>query len=445
MFAQYATGAKQDTAHFRKDEADERKIRALGRTMSVGQVLPKFASLRKWCPTVANQCYSPSCVAWATGYAAMTVRRAQQLNLTDRESIDAIAFSASYIFNKSSNHCNERAFSQIEPILEEGVCPAHLFPNTLICTTRPSEKDSLEACPFRVALFKPVFLPEDSKDDKILRLRQALNRYLPVVVQVRAVPSLFHPEKGLWKYQFNEPDTNGWAHAMCLVGYDDINKKFELMNSWGTDWGDNGFVRIGYEELLENALQTGGLLEAAYQLDLYPPKTAAFKGEILLERLVEAHDCVNSSYEQISIFKNNNIYNTKKQSFTRQDKIRFLFSTVLDTSYIYIFGQDAGTGIWNTYEKTLLKKPSTILPQNNHLLNFTSAGTEVVCCLFSDAPILDFEKRIQALSKQKVKNSDLFKILKKQFPAITTELESEKMAFQSGQMALMTVVLEIRE
>ncbi|MEY4937019.1 MAG: hypothetical protein RIS64_3378, partial [Bacteroidota bacterium] len=34
--------------------------------------------------------------------------------------------------------------------------------------------------------------------------------------------------------------------------------------------------------------------------------------------------------------------------------------------------------------------------------------------------------------------------LKKQFPNVTNDLEMEKMAFRNGQMALMTVILEIR-
>ncbi len=444
--AQYITGARRDTAHFKTDEAKERLNRRLGRSksLSAGEILPSAVSLRKWCPTVGKQCNS-SCWAWATGHAAMTIRRAQKWNITDRERIDALAFSASYIFNKVSPNCDAVSFSSVEKVLERGVCPVHVFPNDRICNTKPSEKDDLEAERFKVALIEFVFVTEDSKDKKLLHLKQTLNHNLPIVIQVRSVPSLFRPENGIWKYSFNEPDTTDFQHALCLIGYDDRNKRFELMNSWDTTWGDKGFVYIDYEALLENALQRDGLLQAAYKLDIADPEMSPLKGEVILERLVDATNCRNQRFERILVKNNNNIYNTVRPYFTRQDKIRLLFPETNIKQYVYFFGQDAGTGVWKRYEDILLQSPSTLLPQNNELLNFTEAGTEIVCCLFAAQPIKDFERQLDALPKQKVAIANLFNTLKTQFPDITTELEWDKMAFRNGRMALMTVVLEIKE
>ncbi len=170
--AQYATGAKYDAAYFKKDLAD---LRSLGRSMApIGEVLPKSVSLRAWCPTVGNQCNPPSCVAWAIGYAAMTIRLAEQRQIKDRERIDALALSASYIFNKSSFNCAGLAFSMVEPVLKMGVCPAYIFPNTQICAQVPTDKDQLEASPFKVRLFQPVLLPEYTIDDKLLAIKPHL-------------------------------------------------------------------------------------------------------------------------------------------------------------------------------------------------------------------------------------------------------------------------------
>lgn len=449
--AQYVTGAIRDTAFFKAEEALERRKRANGQVRSApnGEVFDRFVSLRKWCPTVGNQCNRPSCLAWATGYAAMTIRRAQQLNITNKEQIDALAFSASYIFNEISSNCSGLTFSKVERVLERGVCPAHQFPNTRICGLPPSEKDTLEAARFKVHFFKPVFLPEDSKKDKINRLKRALTEHLPIVIQVRAVSSLFHPENGVWNYAFDEPDATPFDHALCLVGYDERLGKgkevFELMNSWDTTWGDKGFVRIGYEALVENALKPEGLLQAAYQLDIAEPQSSPFKGTMILERLVETNRCTNRPFESVSIRKNHNVYIPVKKSFTQQDQMRLLFPEKMEPQYVYFFGQDAGTGLWKSYANTLLQKPATVLPLNDQLLNFTAGGTEVICCLFSTTPINDFKQRVQALPTQKVPIPNLFETLKKQFPLITTELETEQMAFKRGKMALMTVVLEIKE
>ena len=33
---------------------------------------------------------------------------------------------------------------------------------------------------------------------------------------------------------------------MCIVGYDDIQRILIIRNSWGTDWGDNGYGYMIY-------------------------------------------------------------------------------------------------------------------------------------------------------------------------------------------------------
>jgi Papain family cysteine protease len=442
--AQYATGAIYDAAYFKKDEAE---LRRLGRSMApVGQVLPRSVSLRAWCPTVGNQCKSSSCVAWAIGYAAMTIRLAEQRQIKDRERIDALALSASYIFNKSSSNCDGLAFSMVESVLKTGVCPAYLFPNLQICNQVPTQTDSLEAAPFKVRRFQPVFLSDASIDDKLLAIKRTLNARLPIVVQVRVDSGLFYPENGVWKPRPSK-QTLAYDHALCLIGYDDSTRTFELMNSWGTDWGDKGFVHIAYPDFLENALEENGLLKAAYQLDLYPVEPARFRAEAVLERLANNTTCVNRSFERIHIKKENNIYKTVKQRFTRRDEVRLLFPNVDEPQYVYFFGQDAGTGVWTKYADTLLRQSATILPDKKALLNFTAEGTEIICCLFSEVPIVDFETRLQNLPTAKPNaqtNGILFETLKKQFPNVSNDLEMEKMAFRNGQMALMTVVLEIR-
>jgi hypothetical protein len=46
-------------------------------------------------------------------------------------------------------------------------------------------------------------------------------------------------------------DFNGYKHAFTVVGYDDIKLggALELQNSWGTDFGDQGFIWIKYEDI----------------------------------------------------------------------------------------------------------------------------------------------------------------------------------------------------
>ena len=52
------------------------------------------------------------------------------------------------------------------------------------------------------------------------------------------------------------------AHAVLLVGYNDAEEYFIVKNSWGTDWGENGFFRIDYSEMHSRVIF--GLTTVAY-------------------------------------------------------------------------------------------------------------------------------------------------------------------------------------
>ncbi len=37
------------------------------------------------------------------------------------------------------------------------------------------------------------------------------------------------------------------GHAVCLVGYSDKTQMFKFKNSWGPNWGENGYGYISYD------------------------------------------------------------------------------------------------------------------------------------------------------------------------------------------------------
>ncbi|MEU9450713.1 C1 family peptidase [Streptomyces sp. NPDC048277] len=45
-----------------------------------------------------------------------------------------------------------------------------------------------------------------------------------------------------------QTDKVAGGHCVCLVGYDDAQSCWIAKNSWGPDWGEHGFFRIGYGE-----------------------------------------------------------------------------------------------------------------------------------------------------------------------------------------------------
>lgn len=41
------------------------------------------------------------------------------------------------------------------------------------------------------------------------------------------------------------------GHAMLIVGYDNADHRFKVRNSWGTQWGDEGYAYMPYDYILD--------------------------------------------------------------------------------------------------------------------------------------------------------------------------------------------------
>lgn len=73
-------------------------------------------------------------------------------------------------------------------------------------------------------------------------LKQAIVAHGPVAASVRATEAFMAYSGGT----FVESDTGSTNHAIMLVGWDDARGAWHLRNSWGTDWGEDGYMWIKY-------------------------------------------------------------------------------------------------------------------------------------------------------------------------------------------------------
>jgi hypothetical protein len=47
--------------------------------------------------------------------------------------------------------------------------------------------------------------------------------------------------------RYNQNPNEFGGHAICIIGYDDQAQRFKFKNSWGIDWGTNGYGTIPYD------------------------------------------------------------------------------------------------------------------------------------------------------------------------------------------------------
>ena len=95
--------------------------------------------------------------------------------------------------------------------------------------------------------YQRLFDDKDEWQIKIDNIRKVLADNRPVIVGM-CVFNSFTKVKDVWD---GKNDGYYGCHALCIVGYDNdfLGGAFEVMNSWGTGWGDQGFAWITYETL----------------------------------------------------------------------------------------------------------------------------------------------------------------------------------------------------
>lgn len=77
-------------------------------------------------------------------------------------------------------------------------------------------------------------------------MKDALYAYGPVLATMYVYNDFYSYRSGVYSY------TTGpylGAHAVLVVGYDDLQQCFIVKNSWGTGWGEAGFFQIAYSEV----------------------------------------------------------------------------------------------------------------------------------------------------------------------------------------------------
>lgn len=74
------------------------------------------------------------------------------------------------------------------------------------------------------------------------QIKRDLCKYGALSTTVRATPLFKAYTNGV----FNENNTGKINHAVVIVGWDDVKRAWLIKNSWGTGWGENGYMWIKY-------------------------------------------------------------------------------------------------------------------------------------------------------------------------------------------------------
>jgi len=90
------------------------------------------------------------------------------------------------------------------------------------------------------------YVKPDAGIPSVSQMKEALCKYGPIAACIKVTPAFQAYSSGV----FDEfADCNGERdinHAITIVGWDDSKESYLIKNSWGTGWGDKGYIWVKY-------------------------------------------------------------------------------------------------------------------------------------------------------------------------------------------------------
>jgi len=212
--------------------------------------VPSSVDLSSQFPPIGDQGQYGTCVAWAVGYnhkSFMDAKADGRSTYTNSQ-----LYSPRYLFwkipsSQKGADCNGTGFEPAyDVILSSGISDLSTSPYTGLgdCSQSPSSSENTAASNSKILSYREV-------DIDITTIKQYLAQGRALTFGAKLGDNFMSwSSTGDVLYS----DTYGYTgqhayHAMILCGYDDnkgSNGAFKVVNSWGTSWGNSGYIWVDY-------------------------------------------------------------------------------------------------------------------------------------------------------------------------------------------------------
>lgn len=351
-------------------------------TRSLYSTVPTSYSLKKYTPIPKSQGQYGTCVGWSTAYAGMTILESISKKRTNKVTTTSNTFSPGFIYKqiKNSNDVSCKFGSSIKEALTimktKGVCK-YTDMSEVNCPSYISPTVFAKASSYRITDFAKIFSMFDSKEYKINAVKKSISQNNPVIIGMN-LPKSFYKAKGVWKPTESSSLTYG-GHAMCVIAYDDTKYggAFEIMNSWGTDWGNDGFIWITYNDF-------HAFVKYAYEMIKFKSNLKVISNNLAGSiKFVRADGTVSPAKYENGIYK-------IQEPYKSGTKFRLYISNS-EPAFVYAFGYDATEKTFTIFPNKPnispalnYKNNSVAIPDEDHYIQTDNTiGKDYLCVIYS--------------------------------------------------------------
>ena len=215
------------------------------------------ASSKSWeayFPPIGDQGSYGTCVAWATGYAMKSA-----LNKMDNKNFTTSPVDLWHLISSSdkSSKCDGTNFDPaFNAIINNGVASMADVPfnSKMICDGvqgKGNADNKLKS--YRIIAYTKELSNSGPYGMTVANFKGYLLNHGPIAIGARLGERFMECNNSSVLTSDTEKVKGQHAyHALVVVGYDDSKQAFRVRNSWGSSWGDNGSIWIGYDFFIKS-------------------------------------------------------------------------------------------------------------------------------------------------------------------------------------------------
>jgi C1A family cysteine protease len=382
--------------------------------------VPSKYSLKEYAPTPGSQGAFGTCAGWSTAYAARTMLEAIKLGW-DHSTIDSNVFSPSFVYNqiRYGKGCNSGTsiLGALNVLKDKGCEKLNDF--SYDCEREVTQKDETLAEGYKIIEYREV--TNSRTENKSMYVKKSISNNRPVVIAMNC-PNSFDNAKEVWNPDSSDYTAKWMAgHGITVIGYDDkkFGGAFELINSWGTNWGKKGFTWIRYPDFQKFCVFAFEVLDKSRDSSNIPDLNGALK-------FTE-----NNGREMKAEF--NGEYFVMQNSYPSETLFELRISNN-EPAYVYALGSDTTfqvTKIFPFNDRMLAylpyKKNDVAIPDEDHYNMLDSASGSTYYCFLYSKKSLDLGEIVKKIKSGAGKFDERLKAAVKDI-----QVDKENIKFSDG-------------